>query len=678
MKILLFNTNNPLKESGIVALDLLTQLRSKGHEVTLMVNAWNPDYPPGIISMETAFDLRLKKWTEKFMWHLNRLINYFVKARATDPNYSFFVLNEKRSFYSTRKILHRAGMRPDAIFVLYAKNFLNIRNIHELYKRTNAPVYWLMYDMAPLTGGCHYAWDCQGYTRSCGTCPALYSNDPVDISHRNFIYKGEYIEKTDLRLIAGSEWQFRQAGMSSLFRTKPVYKILISMDPEVFKPGDKTKIRASLGIPDGKRVIFFGSLQLKELRKGMKYLFESLNILKEKINSTDPSFADDVILLIAGRGIDAFANDLPFRYHYMGMITDMRKMAMAYAAADVFISPSIEDSGPSMINQSLMSGTPVVSFEMGVSPDLVHSGITGHMARLRDSNDMAGGIYNIISLDDKALGEMSERCRSLAMQLFSPEARISKIEKLLKNGKHTNMSSKFKHLEWDTMSFGYKVASVNPMRMEESELNEIAVDLRAKNYSLAYFFADPDDDISNNSLRRAGALLADIKVTFSVQVEEINDLSFPDNIRPYPANTVSPKLRSLALQSGDYSRFKTDPGFKNGEFEKLYVKWIENSVSGEIAGEVFIYDEGNDEKGFITVSVGKNESSIGLIAVDAEVRGKSIGRNLINKALSYSRERGIKTVDVVTQMNNKGACEFYKALGFQIKTIVNVYHLWIK
>ena len=433
MRILLFNTNNPLKEAGVVSLDLFNQLKDKGHEVRLMVNAYNDGYPDGVISMETSSMLWRRKWMEKLKWRYDKIKNFFFREINTDSNYCFFVLDEKESYYRTGRILRRARLKPDAIFVLYAKNFLNIKNIYELHRKTKAPVYWILYDMAAFTGGCHYAWDCTGYLKSCGTCPALFSDDPSDISHLNMLFKRKYIEKTDIHLIAGSEWQFRQAKMSSLFRGKPVHKVLISMDPELFKPADKETLRKKMGIASGKKVIFFGSLQLKELRKGMSYLFESLKILQEIIRKDNPSLEDRIVLLIAGRGIDAFANDLPFNYHYMGMVTST-EIATAYQAADVFISPSIEDSGPSMINQSLMCGTPVVSFEMGVSLDLVITGKTGHRAKLRDSRDMGQGIYNIVSLGDEDYNELKKNCRDLSMELYSPEARIQKIQNILTAG----------------------------------------------------------------------------------------------------------------------------------------------------------------------------------------------------------------------------------------------------
>jgi len=98
-----------------------------------------------------------------------------------------------------------------------------------------------MYDMAPFTGGCHYAWDCKRYQNNCGSCPGLYSSDPFDITYENLIFKKKYISKTNIQIIAASEWQYRQAKNSSLFSNKPVHKILLSIDPSVFKPVNKKK-----------------------------------------------------------------------------------------------------------------------------------------------------------------------------------------------------------------------------------------------------------------------------------------------------------------------------------------------------------------------------------------------------------------------------------------------------
>jgi glycosyltransferase involved in cell wall biosynthesis len=320
-------------------------------------------------------------------------------------------------------------MNPDAVIVMFAGDFVNTKNIFELYRNTNARVFWLMYDMAPFTGGCHYAWDCNGYRERCGRCPGLYSDDPEDISNKNLLFKKKYIGKTGIEVIAASEWQFRQARSSYLFSDKLIHKILLSVDPELFAMADKNEARIRMGIPEGRKIIFFGSVYMSHRRKGMQYLLESLKILKEKVAG---SLLDEkILLLIAGREMEEIESLLAFPFHFLGFVNNTTGIASAFQAADLFLCPSIEDSGPSMINQSLMCGTPVVSFEMGVSPDLVKSGQTGYLARLKESSDMAQGLYDVLSADDRTYERMAKNCRQLAIDLCSPEKQLDSIEKLL-------------------------------------------------------------------------------------------------------------------------------------------------------------------------------------------------------------------------------------------------------
>ena len=158
MNILLFYAESPYYGAGNIALDLFTELNKKNNTVKLVVNKYDRKYPSGIISMETYFSYCKKKIINKIKTSLK-----LNKKITTDPRYYLFDLYEEKEYYKTNKILKKAGIKPDVIIVLFAKGFINSKNFYELYKKTNAPIYWLMYDMAPLTGGCHYAWECKGY-----------------------------------------------------------------------------------------------------------------------------------------------------------------------------------------------------------------------------------------------------------------------------------------------------------------------------------------------------------------------------------------------------------------------------------------------------------------------------------------------------------------------------------
>lgn len=429
MNVLLINYNNPYKESGIVVLDLFNEFKRKGHRVKVLVNTYSTEYPDGIISMETYLSSLKRRLYYKLIYLFNINLHSRIK---TNPDYCIFELKEQREFFKTQKLLEKAGFIPQVIIILFAKDFINVKNIYELYHITNSPILWVMFDMAPLTGGCHYAWDCEGYKTSCGKCPGIFSSDPFDVTYKNLTYKKNFIDKTNIQIIAGSEWQYKQAKESSLFKNKVIHKILISVDPGIFIPVDKLEIRKKTGIPSGKKVIFFGALGLDSARKGMKYLLESLTILKSLLTE-ESELRESIFLLIAGNGFDKIRDFLPFEYINLGMIDNTYGIAACYQAADVFVCPSIEDSGPTMINQSFMCGTPVVSFEMGVAMDLVLTGETGYLAKIRNSQDLAHGIYKILTLKNTESGKMSENCRELALRLFSPEVRMEKFENLIES-----------------------------------------------------------------------------------------------------------------------------------------------------------------------------------------------------------------------------------------------------
>lgn len=415
MNIVIINAGNPFHGSGIVGLDLFNEFKSHGHTVRLLVNAYDPDYPPEVISIEHI----TSHWNKKLKYKFRGLFN-IKNSLLIDGKYRFHGLTEKKIYYKTDYVLSKAGMRPDVILVLFAKDFINAKNIHELNTRTNAPIYWLMYDMAPFTGGCHYAWSCTGYQKKCGSCPALYSHDQFDISYVNLEFKRHFFDKTDIHIVAASEWQYRQVKSSSLFKSHPIHKILTAIDKEIFKPNQRETARKEFKIPSDYKVIFFGASGLSDERKGMKTLMNAFCQLYELI-SKHKGFNKEIYLLIAGTRFDNLEDSIPFKYYHCGTLNNTDGIASAYQAADLFVCPSLEDSGPTMINQSLMCGTPVVSFEMGVAVDLVMNGKTGYRVKLNDSEALALAMFEILKLSEPDYSEMKQNCRNLALELYQPE-----------------------------------------------------------------------------------------------------------------------------------------------------------------------------------------------------------------------------------------------------------------
>lgn len=228
-------------------------------------------------------------------------------------------------------------------------------------------------------------------------------------------------------------------------------------------------------------------------------------------------------------------------------------------------------------------------------------------------------------------------------------------------------------LEWDSNFFGFGVCKLQP----ESALGVVeAVDeARRLGMKLAYWFVDPADSASASAAKEVNAKLVDRKVTYLLDLVGV----VPGEVDAHIEKAVepTPQLRALAVQSGHYSRYKIDTGLDPVFFERMYNIWLERSISGAIAKDVIAFKEDGKELGFATIGVKNGRANIGLIAVDADTRSNGIGARLMTAALAKSKEWGMDQIDVVTQMDNVGACRFYERSGFVQEKVEHIYHVWL-
>ena len=429
MKILILSSSNPDKTAGIVAKDLLETLNTdKDITAKLLTRVWGNYINKDIIAFQTFTSYhfeRIGRMARAVFRLLGIKSKSYLQIKNCDPKYYVKDYDQTKYIYSTEDILNKCGFKPDVIIVLFMSKFLTYKNLFELNKITKAPILLYMMDMAPMTGGCHYSWNCLGYLKLCGNCPALFSNNSYDQTYQNMIFNQKYIDQTNIFPIAGSEGQFLQISKSNLFNKKEKFKVLLSVNEKQYFPSDKLAARHKFQLPENSKIIFFGAGSFTEKRKGLDELLSSLKILATMIDDSQ-----NIHLAIAGENREILERALPFPFTLLGYL-DHNDLSIAYASADVFVSPSIEESGPMMINQSLMCGTPVVSFELGVALDLVITGKTGYLAKLKDCLDMARGIYNILYLNKTDYNDLSVNCREFALEKYSPLTQLRNFKEII-------------------------------------------------------------------------------------------------------------------------------------------------------------------------------------------------------------------------------------------------------
>lgn len=242
------------------------------------------------------------------------------------------------------------------------------------------------------------------------------------------------------------------------------------------------------------------------------------------------------------------------------------------------------------------------------------------------------------------------------------------------------MSPSYDHLKWDSDFFGFNVARMTMVDFDKIHFLSTLKRLKNKNYRLIYWSLPPSVKVEADMLRRYGGFLADEKVTYLKEIDGttlIDKASLYSTVS-YSAEEPEPTLLKLALESGEFSRFRCDPLFPPDLFEKLYYCWITRAVRKEIAWEVLVVKDMDGTCGVVTLGAKEKRGDIGLLAVSSRARGQGLGKLLMRDAEKSFIKHGYAKVQVVTQKRNIIACRLYESFGYNVEKMENVYHFWLK
>jgi len=279
-------------------------------------------------------------------------------------------------------------INPDIINLHWiCGGFVSIEALAELDK----PLVWTLHDMWAFTGGCHYSHECDSYIQSCGCCPQLGSDRQKDLSNWIWQRKAKAWKNLNLTIVTPSQWLARCAEASSLFKCLPVKVIGNGIDIDTYKPHSPQLARELLGLPLNKRIILFGALDsTQDKRKGFSLLLAALQALQQL------QTPDTIELVIFGASEPIQPLNFGFKTRYIGKLSDNISLSLLYAAADVFVAPSIQDNLPNTVLESLSCGTPCAAFNIGGMPDLIEHQQNGYLAAAFSALDLAEGISWIL------------------------------------------------------------------------------------------------------------------------------------------------------------------------------------------------------------------------------------------------------------------------------------------
>lgn len=409
MKKVLHISNSNRDGAGMVPEMIHREFEKRGHFSRLLVHGEEMTPEDHVISY---FDP-----TEVFAQRARRYIRRRIPNRQPDSRYVFLNEDERNHYLSPDRILKKVGFVPDIIIFYWISEFVNTRTIRDLYKATGAHLVWVMTDMAPYTGGCHYAWACKGYETDCPQCPA-WADTRLENSRarRNLSLKQEMIRDLPITIVASHGQSFEMVSRSALFDKKKRYPHYLPVDTRAFEGISLSEARRQLGIPDQKICLFFGATQVTDERKGWPLLKAALTSLAQSMTAAQ---RDELVLLIAG-GLDLSADlDTGLDTIHVGNLDFRSKLPLAFIASDVYLSASQQDTGPYMVNLSVAYRCPVVAFDIGVARALVRNGETGFLAEEISAAGLAEAIRKMVELPAASRERMRETCHTTGQQTLT-------------------------------------------------------------------------------------------------------------------------------------------------------------------------------------------------------------------------------------------------------------------
>jgi glycosyltransferase involved in cell wall biosynthesis len=288
------------------------------------------------------------------------------------------------------------------------------------------PVVWTLHDQWAFCGAEHYT-DlpdasapealperfARGYDPE--SRPAHESGP--DVNRRTWLRKRRHWRRP-IELVCPSTWMADCARRSTLARDWPITVIPNPVDLRIWAPVDQRVARSLLRLPPEVPLILFGALRgTADPRKGAGLLLEALHLLRGQVSGTR---LERLELVIFGQSRPATPPALGFPIHFSGRLHDDVSLRLLYAAADLFVIPSLQDNLPNTGVEAHACGTPVVAFRTGGLGDIVEDGVTGELADPFVPASLAAAMRRVLE-DPRRASPMRAAARARAERWWAPE-----------------------------------------------------------------------------------------------------------------------------------------------------------------------------------------------------------------------------------------------------------------
>lgn len=394
---ILLLSSRPMEWSANLGKDYVDVLEKRGHHVDFNF----PGMQELLVNRRNHLKKKRNALVFKLLSHFKCLsvlhkFGLFFNIERLQPftRNGYIVVNgsENEPLLDPYVIINNLSKKSyDIIITLFWENVISSYTLKKLFDFFHCPIFIISVDMAPMTGGCYYFSSCCGYKaiNQCRKCPAvggLFYSFP----HKNYLKKKKNYDAIDV-IYSCNSYMSKFAKESGMFKHIVIDSLIINEN--IFHPIDRDRCLKRFDIPSNKTFILLFRYAYQK-RKGYSYVKEAL---LRFIENLDGEGRKRVLVLTVGYCLlDKDLLDL-VDFIQLGFL-EMNDLALAYNCSSVFLNPSIDDAGPTMVNQAMMCGTPIISFDSGIALDVVVNGISGYLVPVRDSASFGDRIFDVYNM----------------------------------------------------------------------------------------------------------------------------------------------------------------------------------------------------------------------------------------------------------------------------------------
>jgi teichuronic acid biosynthesis glycosyltransferase TuaC len=165
-------------------------------------------------------------------------------------------------------------------------------------------------------------------------------------------------------------------------------------DLNSFKPRNKVKTRAKLGLAQDKKIILFVGWLIE--RKGLNYLLDSMSQIKNQ----------NALLLVIGEGL--LELKLKEYTKKLGISDQVKFLGSKHPdelpywmnASDILVLPSLSEGRPNVVGEAMASGLPVIASNVNGTPEFIEDGQNGFLVPAKDSKAITEKLLKLLDSEE--------------------------------------------------------------------------------------------------------------------------------------------------------------------------------------------------------------------------------------------------------------------------------------